>query len=215
MLEQLDLDKVAEAYFHIKTPRDRLEYERLLIRARSEAIPPILQAMLDSIEAAEVHVDKLIAKHVPIRLYHTLGEKEIRKRWAKLSTEPILQDGYEMLQKIEQSGQPVSTLLCVVVIQGDYVMRLAATMLLVMFEALTEEARQGIRLALPLIRSNYKWRRKKQEVLVGLLAIILAHAGEAHWKKLVEDEARFYRLTVEQWIERTTIEGLIELQRNL
>lgn len=208
MLEQLDLDEVAEAYFNVRKP-ERPEYERLLIRARSEAILPILQALLTSVAASEVHIQETIKKFVPIRLYPTHVERATREWWAKVSTEREVQEAYEILQKIEQTGQPVSTRLAEVLLLARYEYRLIAALLLLMYESLDKDALERVQAAFGLFSSKYRKYRK----LFELTAIILAQTGDARLNNAIEDDARSRHLTVEQWIERTKMAGLIELQK--
>ncbi|HID30526.1 MAG TPA: hypothetical protein EYP19_11055, partial [Desulfobacterales bacterium] len=74
---QLDLYEVAEAYFSAPTP-DKLEYERLLIRARGKAIFPLLRALLAVTIRQKKYADDLARTGRDL----IVGEEFARYMWA-------------------------------------------------------------------------------------------------------------------------------------
>lgn len=204
MLEQLDLDEVAEAYFFVR-PSDRPEYERLLIRARGKAVLPILRALLAKIAVGDVHSNKLA--HIGS---HILPEKEVANVWKQITMEHV-QLAYNMIERIEQTKQSAGIPLCEVLLQEGDKMRLAAAILLSMYKSPGKEIQEGVQSALRLITSE---KNKQQGTLLRLLEIVLSRTGDVQWRRRVEDQARKNGLDVEQWADRAKKEAYIQLQRN-
>jgi hypothetical protein len=124
MLDQLDLNEVAEAYFSVRAP-DRLEYERLLIRARDEAVPPLLNALL--VVASEGN--KRLATVARREQFSANEEERARIFWAKGLAELLIQAAYDVVRRI---GPPAQMRLCVMLVHHEYKVRLAAALLLAM-----------------------------------------------------------------------------------
>lgn len=199
MPERFDLDEVAEAYFSTRTP-DRSEYVRLLIRARGNAVFPLLRALL-GLTTKYKQLTKDIARAARESIF---GEGGGRYMWAKASLESEVQNAYDIIRRI---GEPAKIELCRALLERDYKMRLAAALLLSMDESPSEETMHGVQNALAYIKPD-----QKGAIVLMLLGIVFDRAGDAKWHEVIEDHARDANLSVEQWRERAVNTALIELQ---
>ncbi len=199
MLERLDLNEVAEAYFSVRTP-DRPEYERLLIRARAEAVIPLLDALFIVISEHKKHVAALVRRQ---RL-SAKEEEGARIFLAKVIIEPIIQAAYDVVRRL---GPLAQVLLCGTLLHYEYKIRTAAALLLAMNDSPDEKVQELVQLAIALLERKYK----NQGILVRVLGIVLFHTGASEGKKIVEDEARSNNFTVDEWMKRMTNTALAEL----
>ena len=201
MLDRLNLNDIAEAYLSVGLP-DKLEYERLLIRSRGDAIFPLLRAILIMIakrkHLVDAHVEQ--ARNLPI------GEGGVRELWAGGVIEPMLQDAHDVVRRL---GPLIQGVLCGMLLHDEYKIRLAAALLLAMNNSPDKNVQQLVQLTIALLQQNYN----NQEILVRVLEIVLLHIGVSEWKKIVEDEAQSMNVTVEEWIEQMRITALIELSK--
>jgi hypothetical protein len=199
MLERLDLNEVAEAYFSVGVP-DRSEYERLLIRARAEAVLPLLDALFIVISEHKKTVAALIRRQ-------RLSAKEAdgaRIFLAKAFVEPTMRAAYDVVRRVGPLAQGI---LCGLLLHYEYKMRLAAALLLAMNDSPDEKVQELVELAIALLERKYK----NQGILVRVLGIVLFHTGASEGKKIVEDEARSNNFTVDEWMKRMTNTALAEL----
>jgi hypothetical protein len=199
MLERLDLNEVAEAYFSVGVP-DRPEYERLLIRARAEAVLPLLDALFIVISEHKKTVAALIRRQ-------RLSAKEAdgaRIFLAKAFVEPIMGAADDVVRRVGPLAQGI---LCGLLLHYEYKMRLAAALLLAMNDSPDEKVQELVELAIALLERKYK----NQGILVRVLGIVLFHTGASEGKKIVEDEARSNNFTVDEWMKRMTNTALAEL----
>jgi hypothetical protein len=198
MREQPDIDEVAEAYFSVGT-NDRPEYARLLIRAGSKAVFPLLHALLDLTLKYKHYTDK-IARASEDAVF---GEEGGRYMWAKATFEPEVESAYDVIRRI---GQPAKTELCRALLERDYRMRLAAALLLSMDETPSSETQNRIQESLSYLADP------SQSLILMLLGIVMLRAGDAKWGQVIDNHARDSGLSLQEWIERTTNTALIELQ---
>ncbi len=199
MLDRLDLNEVAEAYFSVRTS-DRPEYERLLIRARAEAVFPLLEALLI--------VTSEYKKLVAILMHHErLSAREkagARIFVAKVHIEPMMEAAYDVVRRI---GPLAQVLLCGMLLHYEYKIRIAAALLLAMNTSPDEKVQELVELAMILLERKLK----NQGILLRVLGIVLFHAGASEGKKLVEDEARSNNFTIDEWIQRVINTASAEL----
>ena len=230
MLDRLNLNDIAEAYLSVGLP-DQLEYERLLIRSRGDAIFPLLRAILIMIAKRKHLVDARVeqARNLPIGeggireqwaggvmesmlqdahdvIRRLVAEDEVREQWARGVIEPMLQDAHDVIRRLGPLTQGV---LCGMLLHDEYKIRLVAAFLLAMNNSPDKKIQQLVQLTIDLLQRNYK----NQEILVKVLEIVLLHIGVSEWKKIVEDEAHSMNVTVEEWIEQMRITALIELSK--
>ncbi|HWS83236.1 MAG TPA: hypothetical protein VN207_03160 [Ktedonobacteraceae bacterium] len=201
MLERLDLNEVAEAYFSVRTP-DRPEYERLLIRAGAEAIFPLLDALLIVTSEYKNQIVTLIRRE-------RLSTKEadaVRIFLAKAYMEPMIEAAYDVVRRI---GPLAQVLLCGMLLHYEYKIRIAAAVLLTMNNSPDEKVQKLVPLSIALLQQKYR----NQGILVRVLGIVLFHTEASEWKKIVEDEARSKDVTVDEWMKQIMNTALAELVR--
>lgn len=199
MLENFDLDEIAEAYLSARTP-DRPEYERLLIRAREKAVFPLLHALL-----AQAIKQKKVSGDIGRGLGMTdSGTGLAEYLYAKSTFEPEVEKAYDVIQR---TGQPAKTELCRALLERDYRVRLAAALLLSMDETPSSETQNGIQNSLGYLADP------SQSLILMLLGIVMFRAGDTKWRQAIESHARDSGTSLQEWIERTRDTALIELQR--
>lgn len=200
MPEQYDLDEVAKALFSVRTS-EKPEYERLLIRAGRKAVNPLLRAVV-FVTVRQKDMTKDLARSGKRSAF---GESEVRYMWAKVTLEPVIDRALKIIQKI---GQPATSELCITLLDPDYKIRLATTLILCKGDFVSEEVRQAAQNAIYSIGPD-----KKQGATVMLLGIIMANNGDHKWRDVLEDFARKEGVSFERCVEKTINTGLIELQK--
>jgi hypothetical protein len=198
MYGHFDLDEIAEAYFFVGT-NDRPEYLRLLIRAGSKAVLPLLHALLSLTLKYKHYTDK-IARAAEGAVF---GEEGGRYMLAKATFGPEVENAYDVIRRI---GQPAKTELCRVLLDRDYRMRLVAALLLSMDESPSSETQNGVQESLSYLADP------SQSLILMLLGIAMFRAGDAKWRQVIETHAQSSGISFQEWMERTMITALIELQ---
>lgn len=206
MSDNLNLNDIAEAYLSLGLP-DRLEYERLLIRSRGDAIIPLFRAILILIAKRKHLIDARVkeARSLP-KIQRQVAEDTVRELWARGVIEPLLQDAYDVIRRLDPLVQGV---LCGTLLHDDYKIRLVAALLLARNDSPDKKLQQLLQLNVVRLQRKYK----NQGILVRVLGIVLFYMGADEWKKLLEDEAQKNSATVEEWIKFLKTSALIELSK--
>ncbi len=198
MYEQPDLDEIAEAYLSVGT-LDRLEYARLLLRAGSKAVLPLLGALLSLTLKYKHNTDRIA------RAWRgaAFGEEGGRYIWAKATFEPEVRSAYDVIRRM---GQPAKTELCRALLSRNYRIRLGAALLLSMDEKPSSETKNAIQESLSQLADP------SQSLILMLLGIVMFQAGDDRWKQAIESHACGSGVNLQEWMERTRNTALIELQ---
>jgi hypothetical protein len=200
MNEYVNLDEVAEAYLSSRTV-DRIEYERLLIRAREKAVFPLLRALL--IQAIK---QKKAFGRMGQELGMTTSDSGMAEYlYAKSTFEPEVEKACSVFQRL---GEAAKAELCRALLEGGNKMSLIAALILSTDEYPSSAIENGVNQALQFIRTD-----QNREIVSMLLAVVLARVGDAKWRDIIESHARNEGISFEEWIERTRNTAMIELQQ--
>jgi len=176
LLDKIDLDDIAEAYLAAR-PDDQFEYARLMVRARSIAIGPLLRAI--------VMVTSRLARRI-----RAIGRQQ---GWIAFNTEDIpplvltnvLESFFTAANVfVHGLGEAGYVELCTALIDPSGKIRLSAALVLnQQSNTLSNEIQRRVE---SLIKESL--RANTDLILAGLLMLILAKAGEpkhvAHFEEL-------------------------------
>lgn len=202
MLDNFDLTEIAEAYFSVPTPH-RIEYQRLLIRARDNAVQPILRAMLIQLERTRSQANDLGRRG----RNSAFGETEARYIWAKVTVEKMLEDAHEIFRRIDERAY---THFPILLLESANKQVLIVAMLLQMAPTLSENtiADLGQR-----IRNLSPEPGEERKFAIMLCGSILAQAGNRQWQQLIAEHSHQMGLTPDEWKTKTWNSALIALQK--
>lgn len=198
--ERTELYEIARAFLSVRK-LEQPEFERLLIRAKAEAIPPLLRALHSMIGMQRLRARRLARQARRSKR----GMELFRAWWAQICVEPLLDAANDVIQRI---GPEAQLALVKSIVQPSASIQIEAALLLEKSGEISMEAEQAIEPLLAVLAID---RKKRFKTLIVLLGIVLTRSGDVRWRTEIEEWAAKRGSTLSEYADRMRKMAILEL----
>lgn len=189
-----DLYEIALGYFLVR-PVEMAEMERLLIRARGDAVYPVLRALHSWVVRQQPSATRLAATPD--------GQTLARLVWARSVLKPGIDRAHDVVRRV---GLDAHWALIRALVEKSDAIRIEAALLLAMEEPLSPAITGAIRVILKMFPTS-----ARDSALALALGIAMVRAGDSVWVAVVDRAARRRNETPDDWLDQARNTALLAL----